>query len=158
MKPKTNCKNSLATWRCVLCAVITSLAVSEGVYAGVQTESFSLKEPLYARRGHGPEELLGNLVVCAQISDDKMPMISISISMPDSGQVLMVKAPMSQQKNSVATFNFDDDGWGNAGRGILQRKGEVVELTLEQTGAQPDADKNIRRNYGTYLLPRAPCN
>ncbi len=70
----------------------------------------------------------------------------------------MVKAPMSQQKNSVATFNFDDDGWGNAGRGILQRKGEVVELTLEQTGAQPDADKNIRRNYGTYLLPRAPCN
>jgi len=134
------------------------LAVSEGVYAGVQTESFSLKEPLYAGRELGSEKLLGNLVVGAQISDDKMPMISISISMPDSGQVLMVKAPMSQQKNGIATFHFDDDGWGNSGRGILQRNGEAVELTIEQTNAQPNTDKNIRRNYGTYLLPKVRCN
>jgi hypothetical protein len=127
-------------------------------FANAKVDSFSLKSPLFAERGHGAEEALGDLMVCAKISHEKIPTISLSISMPDSGQVVTIKAPMTQKNNDIATFNFDDDGWGNSGKGKLQRKGDQAELEIEQTGAQPDANKNVRRNYGTYVLSRGNCD
>ena len=146
------------TWfKYVLYMYGLSLAVGNAADARPITSSFSLNEPVYANRGHGPEELLGNLAVCAEVLDGKAPTISFSVSMPDSGQVLMVKASVIKKKNDVTFFQFDDDGWGNSGKGTFQRRGKTAKLIIEKTGSQADANANIGRNYGTYLLSAGHC-
>lgn len=153
-----HCTKSLTSWRDALCVLVMLFFAGKDAYADNQSELFSLKEPLYAGRGNGHEELLGDQIVCVQILGGKMPTILLSISMPDSGQVLSVRAPITHDRNGVVTFHFDDDSWGNSGDGTLKRRGKIAELTIKQTGAQPDADKNIRRNYGNYSLAAGSCN
>lgn len=78
--------------------------------------------------------------------------------MPDSGQILTIRAPVKQLQYGSMIFDFADDGWGNAGHGTLKKIGKRVQLDLEQTGGAPDANKNVRRNYGSYLLSKGSCS
>jgi hypothetical protein len=127
----------------------TSLLSATNAQALAAPESFALMEQVHANT-----QPLGYLTVCVRVSDAR---IKFSVSMPDSGQILQVDAPVDQDHNGVASFHFDDDGWGNAGRGTFERKGQRGKLFLEQTGAQPGAIKNIRRNYGEYALSEGAC-
>lgn len=116
-----------------------------------------MKEAIYANRGNGPEERLGDLSVCVQLVHGAKPLIAFSIAMPDSGQVLQIEAPLNLQANGDMAFRFDNDGWGNSGVGTLRKASGKAQLTIEPTAAAPDAIKNIRRNYGTYMLPKGEC-
>jgi hypothetical protein len=78
--------------------------------------------------------------------------------MPDSGQILTVKAPVKQLANGDMFFEFTDNGWGNAGRGTLKKVGDKAQFNLKQTESPPDADRNIGRNYGSYLLSKGACH
>ena len=127
-------------------------------FAGPFVGSYSLVEPLFADRGKGPEEAIGSLLVCLTVRADPAESISLSISLPDSGQVLSIDSSIHAEHDGSATFKFDDDGWGNSGEGKLQWKGDAVELMIEPTGSQPDANKNVHRNYGTYLLKKVACH
>ncbi|MRX10866.1 hypothetical protein GJ697_23865 [Pseudoduganella sp. FT25W] len=138
----------------VLVAGCLSLLAARSAPAFAAPESFALMEYLYGRTGEGKEIPLGYLMVCVRMSEAG---IMFSVDMPDSGQILQVETPVDDDHNGVASFHFDDDGWGNAGRGTFERKGQSGKLSLEPTGARPDANKNIRRNYGEYALSEGAC-
>jgi hypothetical protein len=123
-------------------------------------ESYLLKQALYA--SSKAEELgdpLGDLWVCALLTTGRSGRdIEVRVSMPDSGQILTIRAPIKQLRNGSMVFDFADDGWGNSGHGKLKKIGNKAELNIEQTGSQPDANKNVRRNYGSYFLSKGACN
>nr|WP_315259426.1 hypothetical protein [uncultured Duganella sp.] len=144
-------------FRRFLCIFFVFLTLSQGAFAGSFAGSYSLEAPLTATRGNGMDVAIGDLIVCLRVRTKPTELISLSISMPDSGQVVSIKSKVHLRNDRKVAFRFDDDGWGNSGVGTLQRKGEAIELTIEQTGGQPDANKNVRRNYGTYLLTKRSC-
>lgn len=139
------------------CTFFVFLALVESAFAGSLAGSYSLVAPLTATRGSGPDVAIGDLIVCLLVQAKPRESISLRISMPDSGQVVSIKSKVHLRNDGAVAFRFDDDGWGNSGVGTLQRKGDAVEVTIEQTGGQPDANKNVRRNYGTYLLTKRSC-
>lgn len=139
------------------CIFFAFFALIQGAYAESLAGSYSLVEPLTAARGNGLDESLGDMIVCLRLQAKPAGLISLSISMPDSGQVVSIKSKVNIKSDGTVAFGFEDDGWGNSGVGTLKRKGDAVELTIEQTGGHPDANKNVRRNYGTYLLRKRSC-
>ena len=121
-------------------------------------ESFSLREPIYADYGHGKKkDLLGYLAVCVRIAHKPKQHIYFDISMPDSGQILSTDAPFTRSANGKIIFNFDDDGWGNTGRGTFRKVGTGFQLFVEQVGVSADGNANVGRLYGTYTLSRGSC-
>lgn len=121
----------------------------------VLSVSYFLSEMIYGYKEHP----LGKLEVCVELKDSSVGrrIISVEVSMPDSGQVLSADAPIKTLKNEEISFEFADDGWGNAGRGRLTIFGNKADLTLQQTSWPPDADRNISRNYGHFELMKGQC-
>lgn len=99
---------------------------------------------------------LGQFIMVAELS--RAPggySVSFHSSMPDSQQILAASAPARVAANGVLVFDFED-GWGNAGRGRLSRRGV---MTLEITRLSEDVSgRNIGRNYGTFELSRGDCS
>lgn len=142
----------------VLCAgSMANVPVSAGhVKLPYSAEVYSLKAPLTANTTP-----IGDLIVCAALTDSTQAprMIEVVVTMPDSGQTLNFKAPVTPSGNGKVMFTFDDDGWGNAGRGTLTQIGRnSTKLDIEHTASAPDANKNILRNYGSFTLTRKPCD
>lgn len=142
----------------ILCAgSMTNVPVSAGhAKRPYSAEVYSLKAPLTANTTP-----IGDLIVCAALTDSTQAprMIEVEVTMPDSGQTLNFKAPVKPRGKGKVVFAFDDDGWGNAGRGTLTQIGRnSAKLDLEHTGSTPDANKNILRNYGSFTLTRKPCD
>ena len=123
-------------------------------------DSYLLRQTLYASSKAGElGEPLGDLWVCAELTTGRSGQdIEVHVSMPDSGQILTIRAPIKPQRHGSMVFDFDDDGWGNSGHGTLKKIGNKVQLNIEQTGSQPDANKNVRRNYGSYVLSKGACH
>lgn len=121
----------------------------------VVSASYFLSDMIYGE-GHP----LGKLQVCAELKDSSTGRrtISVSVSMPDSGQVLAAEAPIKTLESGEIAFEFAEDGWGNAGTGILKIRGNNADLMLEQTSWPPDGDKNIGRNYGHFELMKGQCH
>ena len=117
--------------------------------------SYFLSETIYGDQ----ERPLGKLMVCVQLAgaagDDGS--VDLAVGMPNSGQVLSATAAVKRRNDKVLTFEFADDGWGNAGRGTLTIVGSKADLVLQQTSWPEQADRNISRNYGHFALEKGPC-
>ena len=126
----------------------------------VQHESYQLKQAIYASSRPGElGEPLGYIRVCARLARGKTARnIRVTVSFPESGQILDIRVPFTASSDGGVIFDFADDAWGNSGHGTLKRFGAMAQLDIEQTGGRPDADKNVRRNYGRYLLSKGKCH
>lgn len=147
--------------RCLLAVMIflsfdiCSVSAQQRQRIRVSSISYSLKEPVSGYQ----DEVIGNLNVCVVITDgigsDRT--ISLHVKMPDSFQALSVTAPITQLSNGDILFEFTNDGWGNVGRGTLKEVSGKMQLDLIEIDSPPEADRNIGRNYGTYLLDKIAC-
>lgn len=121
-------------------------------------ESYSLRERIYADYGRGKKkDFMGYLAVCVRITHKPKQHIYFDISMPDSGQILSTDAAFTKSANGGLIFHFDDDGWGNAGRGTFTKVDTSFQLFIEQVGVSTEGDRNIGRLYGTYTLAKGSC-
>lgn len=123
-------------------------------------ETYLLKEALYTGSTK-PGQLgntIGDLDVCAVITTGRARRdIKITVSMPDSGQIISISEPLKTLRDGTMVFDITDDAWGNYGHGTLQLLGKIARLELVKSGSKPGAVKNVGRNYGKFLLSRGPC-
>jgi hypothetical protein len=135
-----------------LLASIIILVPSAAFGADSSTRCYSAKEELF---GNG--QSLGYSYASASIAnDDKSALVSFSVSMPDSGQVLgNEKIASTRIAPNSHEFRFLD-GWGNQGKGTLVMSGKHASLILEVEKVNPGGN-NILRNYGKYNLSLSQC-
>ena len=135
-----------------LLASLVILVPSAAFGAVSSTRCYSVKEELF---GNG--QSLGRINASASIeSDDEPALVSFSVTMPDSPQVLGGEKLVSKRiaPNSYE-FRFLD-GWGNQGKGTLVVSGKQADLVLEAVKLRPGGS-NILRNYGKYNLNLGHC-
>ena len=133
-------------------ALLVILISSAALGAGRGTRCYSVKEELF---GNG--QSLGHINASASIeSDDEPALVSFSVTMPDSPQILGDEKLVSKliAPNSYE-FRFLD-GWGNEGKGTLVVSGKQADLILEVEKVKPGGS-NILRNYGKYNLSLGHC-
>lgn len=154
-KIANGCVRALLALMASLLLPMGSVSAQSHQRTEVASNSYSLKEAVFGYK----DEPLGDLIVCVVVTTGVRTdrTISVSVKLPDSGRILMLEAPVTQRANGDIFFEFDDDGWGNAGRGALTTVGDKAQLDLTQTTSPPDADRNIGRNYGRYLLSKQAC-
>lgn len=150
---------STAYGNCLGAFLLSALAVAHADTGEFSQETYLLKQPLYASSGPGQADSeLGDLFVCAVITTGQSGRdIDVNVTMPDSGQTISIYAPLKRLRDGRMVFTFNDDGWGNFGRGSLKISGSEAKLELVNTGSKPDAVPNVRRNYGKFSLSRGTC-
>lgn len=123
-------------------------------------ETYLLKEALYTGLTKPGQlgDTIGNLDVCAVITTGHAGRgIKVTVSMPDSGQIISISEPLKTLRDGTMIFDITDDAWGNYGHGTLKLSGKIARLELVKSGSKPGAVKNVGRNYGKFLLSRGLC-
>lgn len=140
--------------------LLSAVAVAHADANEFSQVTYRLTQPLNASSPPGQAgDELGDLSACAVITTGQSGRdIEVNVTMPDSGQTISIHAPLKRLRDGGMVFTFDDDGWGNFGRGSLKVSGNNARLNLVNTGSKPDAAPNVLRNYGTFSLTRGPCS
>jgi hypothetical protein len=75
----------------------------------------------------------------------------ILTSLPPASRIAVVEAKIIMKDSQTGSFNFDDDGWGTKGNGIIQFQGDKVTVTIQRLSS---TDTNWRIFGGTKIFIR----